>query len=221
MLKLYHTPLSAACRKIRIILREKGLEAELVQENPWERRVEFFALNPAGEVPVLVHDKAVLCHSSAIGEFLEEVYTEHNLLGRTPLEKAETRRIAAWFDDKFYDEVTHNLVFEKVYKRLWGYGEPASDAIRAGNRNIGYHLDYIAYLLKDRLWLAGERFSLADITAAAHLSCIDYLGSVPWESNARAKEWYALVKSRPSFRAILKDRVMGIRPPEHYENPDF
>lgn len=222
MLKLYHTPLSPFCRKIRMLLREKDLAFELVNENVWDRRREFFILNPAGEVPVLVDENhAVICHSTSICEYLEEVYPEHNFLGTTPGDRAEVRRITGWFDTKFHEEVTQNLLFEKIYKRLWQYGEPSSEAIRAGKRNITYHLDYIAFLTKDQQWLAGDRITIADMAAAAHLSALDYLGDVPWEHSLRAKEWYALVKSRPSFRHILMDRVMGVKPPSHYEDPDF
>lgn len=222
MLKLYHTPLSPYCRKIRMLLKEKELAFELVNENVWDRRRDFFILNPAGEVPVLVdEDGTVVCHSSAVAEYIEETRPEHGFLGNTPQERAEVRRIVGWFDTKFADEVTQNLLFEKIYKRLWHYGEPSSEAIRAGKKNITYHLDYIAYLTDNSQWLAGDKMTLADMAAAAHLSSLDYLGDVPWDHNSRAKEWYALIKSRPSFRHILMDRVMGVRPPAHYENPDF
>lgn len=222
MLKLYHTPLSPYCRKIRMLLKEKDLAFELVNENVWDRRREFFTLNPAGEVPVLVDDNGtVVCHSTAISEYLEETRPEPDFLGSTPAERAGVRRIVGWFDTKFEAEVTQNLLFEKMYKRLWQYGEPSSEAIRAGKKNITYHLDYIAFLTRDRQWLAGDRITLADMAAAAHLSSLDYLGDVPWDHNPAAKEWYALIKSRPSFRHILMDRVMGVKPPSHYENPDF
>ncbi|MGB1539525.1 MAG: glutathione S-transferase family protein [Rickettsiales bacterium] len=164
MLKLYHTPLSPYCRKIRMLLKEKELEFELINENVWDRRREFFALNPAGEVPVLIDgDNTPICHSIAISEYLEEAYPEANFLGATPQDRAEVRRIVGWFDTKFYDEVTKNLLFEKIYKRLWHYGEPSSEAIRAGKQNIRYHLDYIAYLTRESQWLAGDHLTMADM----------------------------------------------------------
>jgi glutathione S-transferase len=126
-----------------------------------------------------------------------------------------------WFDRKFDQEVTQHILFEIVFKRLMRYGEPQSDAIRAGKRNILYHLDYIAYLTQEHHFLTGDTLTAADMAAASHLSALDYLGDVPWEHNAKAKEWYALMKSRPSVRAILTDRVATFRPPDHYEDPDF
>jgi glutathione S-transferase len=50
---------------------------------------------------------------------------------------------------------------------------------------------------------------------------LDYLGDVPWSEAQGAREWYAKMKSRPSFRPILADRVVGINPPAHYDDPDF
>ena len=219
---LYHFWLSPFSRKVRIALFEKGLEAELVVEKYWDRRQEFLAMNPAGQVPVLSEaDGTVLTDSQAIVEFLEDCDPEPTLLGRDPLDRAECRRLVAWFDGKFYQEVTDFLLREKLLKRFMGMGEPRSDLIRAGRDNIGYHMDYISYLVERRNYIAGEVFSLADIAAAAHLSCLDYLGDVPWDQHSSTKEWYARVKSRPSFRAILADHMPGLPPPRHYADLDF
>lgn len=222
MLTLYHTPLDPFSRKIRLMLREKELDVELREEDYWLRRTDFFRLNPAGEVPVMVTDEnKTVIGSYAISEYLEEVFPEVQFFGASPEEKAEVRRLVEWFDVKFNREVTQNIVFEKVFKRLMGYGEPSSEAIRAGKANLAFHMDYIAYLFKDRNWLTGDYLTLADISAAAHLSCLDYLGDVTWEKHEKVKEWYALIKSRPAFREILADRITGFRPPAHYTDPDF
>ncbi len=222
MRTLHHFPLSPFCRKVRIVLLEKTIETDLRVEHVWERREAFLALNPAGDVPVLVEpDGTVLSGSGVICEFLDEIHREPPLIGRHPLERAEVRRLVSWFDHKFNAEVTENLVGEKVMKRLRGQGTPDSRAIRAGYANIHTHLDYVAYLSERRRWLAGDRLSLADVAAAAHLSTVDYLGDVPWEEHEAAKEWYARVKSRPSFRPILADHVPGAPPAKHYADLDF
>lgn len=219
---LYHTPLSPFCRKVRMALREKNLPFELMQENPWEKNLQFFALNPAGEVPVLVEENGtVVSGGYAIAEYLEDAYPDTPLLGRTHAERAEVRRLVDWFDHKFDYEVTQNILFEKVFKRLMHYGAPNSSAIRMGKENIHYHLDYVGYLSHERYFLAGDALTLADLAAASHLSALDYLGDVSWDYNLAAQQWYALLKSRPSVRAVLADRVHGVRPPEYYENPDF
>lgn len=222
MRTLYHLWLSPFCRKVRITLLEKKIEFQMRVENVWERRPEFLALNPAGEVPVLVEpDGTALSDSDAICEFLDEIHPEPPLVGRSALERAEVRRLVAWFDRKFNHEVTENLVGEKIMKRFLRLGEPNSQAIRAGHANIRHHLDYVSYLIERRKWLAGDALTLADIAAAAHLSAVDYVGDVPWDGYEAAKDWYARVKSRPSVRPILADRISGVPPPKHYADLDF
>lgn len=220
---LYHTPLSPFCRKIRMLLKEKGLEFELVSENPWDRNLDFFALNPAGEVPVFIElDGSIISGAYAIGEYLEDIYAETPMIGRAPAQRAEVRRLIDWFDHKFDFEVTQNILFEKVFKQHYMQGGcPNPAALRSGKHNILYHLDYIGYLARERYFLAGDNLTLADLSAAAHLSALDYLGDVPWDYNESARNWYALMKSRPSMRQILGERVHGVRPPAYYENPDF
>ena len=222
MRTLYHLWLSPFSRKVRLVLAEKNLTFHMEVEQTWERRREFLALNPTGEVPVLVElDNTVLADSMAICEYLEEQTPEPKLIGMRPYDRAEVRRLVAWFDQKFNFEVTDKLVNEKVMKRFLGLGEPDSREIRAAQANIHTHLDYIAFLTDRRFWLAGEQMTLADITAAAHISSVDYLGDVPWADYKSAKNWYARIKSRPSFQGILADAIPGLPAPKHYADPDF
>ncbi len=222
MRTLFHLWLSPFCRKVRITLHEKGIEFEMKTEDLGRRRPEFLALNPACEVPVLVEeDGSILADSGAICEYLEETCSDPPLLGDNPASRAETRRLVAWFDRKFHAEVTDNLVGEKILKRFLGKGEPDSRAIRVGKQNIHAHLDYIAWLTERRTWLAGDRLSMADIAAAAHISAVDYLGDVPWVEHEAAKDWYVRIKSRPSFRPLLADHLPGEPPPKYYADLDF
>jgi len=219
---LYHLWLSPFSRKVRVVLGEKRLDCELKVEKVWERRDAFLALNPRGQVPVLVEeDGHVLADSQAICEYLDEVFPDPPLMGGDPHTRAEARRLTSWFDEKFHAEVTVNLVDEKITKRMLGLGEPLSAAVRAGNENIHTHLTYVEWLIDRRSWLAGEELTIGDITAAAHLSAVDYLGDVPWEDHPGAKDWYARIKSRPSFRSILGDHIPGAPPPKHYADLDF
>ena len=222
MRTLYHLWLSPFSRKIRIVLIEKNLDFQMIVEETWERRHEFLALNPTGEVPVLIEqDDTVLAESSVICEYLEEKYPEPGLIGKNLHDRAEVRRLVAWFDQKFNKEVTEKLLNEKVMKRFLGLGEPDSREIRAAQSNIHTHLDYITFLTDRRFWLAGDQLTLADIAAAAHISAIDYLGDVPWSKYKAAKNWYARIKSRPSFKRILSDRIPGLLASKHYTNLDF
>ena len=222
MRTLHHLWLSPFCRKVRLVLHEKRLDVTLKAESVWDRREAFLALNPAGEVPVMVEaDGTAISGSDAICEFLDEVHDEPPLFGHQAYQRAEVRRLIYWFDHKFNTEVSVNLVGEKMMKRFLGLGEPDSNAVRAGHANIHNHLNYIAYLADRRKWLAGDAFSLADLTAAAHLSIVDYLGDVPWAEHEAAKDWYARVKSRPSFRPLLEDHIPGAPPSKHYADLDF
>ena len=219
---LYHLPLSPYSRKIRLVLAEKRLPFELRLEKVWERRPEYLELNAAGTVPTLVEDTGLAVpNSGVICEYLEEAYPDTPLMGRTLAERVEVRRLVAWFDGKFGTEVSRNLLGEKFMKRLTGRGNPDATAMRTGYAAIRHHLQYIGWLAETRKWLAGATISHADFAAAAHLSALDYIGDVDWTVSVPAKEWYARIKSRPSFRGLLADRVPGVTPPEHYTDLDF
>ncbi|MBK0400568.1 glutathione S-transferase family protein [Limibaculum sp. M0105] len=222
MHRLYHLPLSPFCRKVRLVLAEKRVEAELIEERPWDRRLDFLRMNPAGKVPVFVTTEGrVLAESAAICDYLEAIMTEPELMPRDAVQRAEVLRLIGWFDDKFYREVTENLLFERVTKRLARLGYPDGACLKAGSQNIRIHLDYMTYLLEGHNWIAGPRMTLADITAAAHLSCLDYCGDVPWEDYPVVRDWYAVMKSRPGFRGLLADHLPGMKPPPHYADLDF
>lgn len=222
MRTLYHSSLSPTCRKIRMILAEKGLNFQLKVQNPWEPLGEISQITPAGDVPVLVEESGdVIAGNYAIVEYLEEKHPTPNLIGKSLSEKAEIRRLVDWFDDKFSRDVSSKLLTEKIYKRLAKQGAPDTNTLREAKRNIDYHLDYIVYLTEHQPWLAGDALTLADLAAGAHISAMDYLEEVPWHKFPDAKQWYSVLKSRPAFRAVLADRISGILPPTYYDNPDF
>ena len=124
---LYHVTLSPFARKVRVVLAEKNLEFTLKLEKTWERRPEFVALNPAGEVPVLIEpDGTVLAGTEAIVEYLDEAYREKLLIGINPIDRAEVRRLVAWFDIKMNLEVTENLLGQKMLRRYGGPGRASS-----------------------------------------------------------------------------------------------
>jgi glutathione S-transferase len=230
MATLYHHPLDPLSRYARLLLAEYGVEADLVEERAFERRHDFLLLNPAGTTPVLVEEGgAIVSGVGPLSEYVDERHgenlAERRLLPPAPAERVEVRRLLDWFNIKFFAEVSNWLVTEKVYKRFMsaeqGGGAPAMELVRAARSNIRYHLRYIGYLVGHRNWLAGNELSFADLAAAAHLSSVDFLGDVPWDEDELAKQWYARVKSRPGFRALLNDRVPGITPAAAYSNLDF
>jgi glutathione S-transferase len=221
MWRLYQFTLCPFSRKVRFALAVKGVTHELALERPWEKRSAFAALNPAGQTPVMVEGPVVLVDSVAILEHFEEVLDRTPLLGSTPVERAETRRLVAWFDQKFYAEVGAPLLAERMYKRTVLRGAPDGAVLRQAGRMAEVHLDYIDYLLERRAWLAGGQFGLADIAAAAHLSVADYLSGIEWDGHEPARTWYSAIKSRPTFRPLLAERLEGLPPPAHYDKLDF
>jgi glutathione S-transferase len=219
---LYQHPVCPFSRKARIMLTEKNVSFRLEFQDPWKRDVRLLELNPAGGIPVLVEKSGLaISDHNAVCEYIDEAYSAPSIIGTTPRAKAEARRIAGWFDNKFYNEVTLNIIGEKVIKRMRGAGSPDSRIIRAGNANIITHMKYLEWLTEQKKWLAGNALSVADISAAAHLSILDYIGSIPWENFPETKIWYAKIKSRPSFRPILSDRIPGVIPAKHYDDLDF
>jgi glutathione S-transferase len=230
MLTLFHHTFCPHSRFVRLALGEYRLEAALIEEPTWQRREEFLAMNPAGTTPVLLEEgQPPVPGASTVAEFLDEVCAprrgELRLLPPETGVRVEVRRLTHWFHEKFFAEVSGPLVMERFFKR-WlpnsaGGGAPDAEAIRVAKHNIRYHLAYIGWLVRARDWLAGNRLTYADLAAAAHLSCADYLGDVPWNEDETAKGWYARVKSRPSFRPLLSETVPGIRPSETYADLDF
>ncbi|GAA6209377.1 glutathione S-transferase family protein [Cognatishimia sp. WU-CL00825] len=221
MARLFHAPLSPFCRKVRLSLAEKKIEVDLVEERYWEQDPDFLRRNPAGKVPVLKIDGKTMAESAAICEYLEEAYPDPGLMPKTADGRYEVRRLVSWFDDKFHQEVTSKLLYERVNKKVQGSGYPDSTNVKAGAKAVKYHLDYMAWLLDHRRWLAGDQMTLADFAAAAHLSSLDYISDVDWNRSDVVKDWYAKIKSRPAFRSILADQVSGFPPPPHYADLDF
>ncbi len=221
MARLFHVPLSPFCRKVRLSLAEKKVEVELVEERYWEKDPDFLRRNPAGKVPVLKLDGRMMSESTPICEYLEETRPDPALMPKDPEGRFEVRRLVTWFDDKFHSEVTSKLLYERVNKKVTKEGYPDSTNVKAGAKAIKFHLDYMAWLLDHRRWLAGDVMTLADFAAAAHLSSLDYISDVDWNRAPVVKDWYAKIKSRPAFRSILADQVSGFPPPVHYADLDF
>jgi glutathione S-transferase len=223
MWQLYQFPLCPFSRKVRLMLGEKGVAHELVRESPWLKRDEFIDMNPAGQTPVLVEDKGgmVLIDSGAICEYFEETIQKSPMIPGTAVNRAEVRRLVAWLDDRLYREVVAPLTEERMTKRLVSRDPPDTRVLRDAMKTANAHLDYLDYLLDHRRWLAGPVLSLADLATAAHLSVADYLGGLDWRGHKQTKDWYAVMKSRPSFRPLLTERMEVISPPPHYDKVDF
>ena len=239
MLKLTHFRLCPLSRSIRLALAEHGHVFNMVEEHAWRWPASFLALNPAGDLPVLELDGGgAICGAYAIVEYLSDMGVAHSgddgsrrrltLFPGDAEDRAEVRRLVDWFQRKFDREVSRDLLTEKVYPSIRVPGEarvpvaaPEPNILRAVRANLRHHLGYVSFLADQRRWLAGEEASFADLAAAAHISLVDFLGEVNWDEQPAAKEWYQRIKSRPSFRPLLADRLPGFTPPKHYDDLDF
>jgi glutathione S-transferase len=223
MWQLYQFPLCPFSRKVRLMLGEKGVAHELVRESPWLKRDEFVDINPAGQTPVLVEDQkgTVLIDSAAICEYFEETIQKAPMIPGTAVNRAEVRRLVAWADDRLYREVVGPIMEERMRKRLVTRDPPDTRVLREAMKTADSNLDYLDFLLDHRRWLAGPVLSLADLAVAAHLSVADYLGGIDWRGHKQTMDWYSVMKSRPSFRPLLTERMEVIAPPAHYDKVDF
>ncbi len=225
MYRLYHHLLCPFSRKVRIHMAAKEVDFELIAENFWERRKEFVSMNAAGTVPVLFDNSTatVVCGSSVIVEYIEEKHVESkNMFGESLAKRAEARRIQQWFDEKFYHEVSKYILSERYFNRyLPGVKAPNSEILRVARHNLNIHLSYIQYLLESRKYLACEHITVADFSAAAQISVLDYFGDINWQHHESVRDWYSLIKSHKVFHEILKDRLPNINPPEWYSKLDF
>ena len=223
MWQLYQFPLCPFSRKVRLLLGEKGVGYDLVRESPWDRRDEFLDMNPAGQVPVMAdpNRNVLLMDSMAICEYLEETVDKAAMINGTAVNRAEIRRLVAWFDTQYFQDVTAPLLGERMMKRLVTKASPDAKVLREAMKAAERHLDYTDYLLDHHNWMAGATMSLADLAAAAQISVADYLGGVDWKGHEQTARWYRGFKSRPSFRPLLSERMEGISPPKSYDDVDF
>ena len=222
MWQLHQFPLCPFSRKLRLLMGEKSIAYELVRENPWEARDALWHLNPAGRTPVL-HDpgrRVALSDSQAICEFFEETVDRNPMISGNALQRAEIRRLVSLFDENLYGDVTAPALHEKMKKRLVLRQSPDAKALREAMKLAHDYLDYVDYLIDNRPWLAGPTMTLADLAAAAQLSVADYLGGLDWSGHEQSRGWYLVMKSRPSFRPLLSERMEVIQPPAHYAEVD-
>ena len=222
MYKLFYLPLHTLSRAAKVVLAEKKIESLTINEPIWKRRIDFLKINPEGSLPVIIDiNGKVIVGVLNLVEYLDDTKVGDNLIGKDPEKKLEVRRIFRWIESKMHKEVVENIIEERVFKKIMGKGGPSSEALKVGRINLENHLKYFEWILNKRTYLAGEFFSAADILYAATLSSLDYLGEVKWEKFAYSKKWYAHIKSRPSFRELLNEKIYDISPSKNYKNLDF
>ncbi|MDC3024017.1 glutathione S-transferase family protein, partial [Alphaproteobacteria bacterium] len=147
MYKLYYMPLNFYCRAARIILLEKKINFQIVNEPFWKRRIEFLKINPAGDLPVVVdQNRTNIIGYEGLVEYLEDQGVGAKLLGDSPLKRLEVRRICMWVGRKLQKEVMENILDERVFNSLKENSQPSSNILNAGRKNLNNHMKYFDWI---------------------------------------------------------------------------
>lgn len=224
MRRLYHWMLDPQARLVRLALAEKKLAVTLVPSAPWQPHADVRTLAPGASGVALTHRaneaRYVAIGAHAICEYLEEAGEGERLLPRLPEDRAEARRVWRLADDSL-TEAGANLLAERLAIARSRTHAPDSTRLRIGAHALRARLTLFNHLAGIRPFLAGRSLTLADLSLAAHLSCFDYFNDVPWDLAPDLRVWYGRMKSRPSFRPLLADKIDGTRPAKHYADLDF
>lgn len=221
MYKLYHYPVCPFSVMIRFIFNELSIEYILIEEKFWDPSEKFLQMNYMGNLPVLVSKEGkVLNHYTLILEYILKTPSKDVLFPET-INSLDAKKVCLWFNEKFYHDCSKFFLQEKLVNFLSSNSSPNNNVLSLARYNLSVHFEYISYLLSKNTWLAGEKFSIADITAAAHILVLDFFGEIPWGKIPEIKDWYCIIKSRPSFRNFLKERISGIITPPYYSQLDF
>jgi glutathione S-transferase len=214
MRRLTHLLMSPPCRLVRLVLSEKRILCQLAAPE-----------DVLSHLPVLVEeDGRAVTGLWAIVDHVEGLHPDPPLLSEDGVERAEALRLLDWAACHFHDEVTKRIVFQKASQTHTGSlvkATPDMQMVRLGRQALHPALASLGQLADRHGFLASRDVSLADLAMAAHLSALDYYGEVPWTEYPPITEWYSRMKSRPSFRPLLADRVPGHPPVAHYAELDF
>ncbi len=214
MRKLIHLTLSPPSRLARLLVAEKRLACDPVA-----------AEDAQAHLPVFTDlDGTTVTGLWAIVDHLEGSYPDHPLV---PEDAAARGRALAWLDwslGPLHETAIRRIVFEKGGQRYTGAPQrsaPDMNTIRLGREALRAALKTVGDTAESTGNLAARECTIADLAMAASLSALDYFGEVPWSEFPTAAEWYVRVKSRPSFRTLLGDRVPGQPPTASYGELDF
>ncbi|WPX97960.1 glutathione S-transferase family protein [Candidatus Fokinia crypta] len=227
IVQLHYSSICPLSRMVRIALLEQKYQLHLVEENYVHDNHEILAINPLGTLPFMVfQDNTVIKNLWGI---IDYIINKNDIFGHTVMpsflknfERAEILFNVEWFCTKFFNDVTLPIIQQKIVNFTTKRIPPNSTSIRNALRNMHIHMEYLKLSLAESNYIESSTPTIADYSAAAQISILDYTGDIMWNTiNKRIKGWYSLIKSRPSFRTVLKDRILSLSPPPHYEDPDF
>jgi glutathione S-transferase len=234
MLDLYHAEPAANSMKPLLCLNEKGLKftSHYVDLFRFEQHSEWFVkLNPNGQVPVLVHDGALITESTVINEYLDDVFPEVPLRPKDPVERAQMRIWSKFVDEYFCPALSmwgwHIMVrkmaqalskneLEKVLERIplkeqrdkWATvaGESFTEAqLEDSKRKLSVSIERMEKILAKSPWLAGSTYSLADINSYPMVASVPRMFPAIMNPQATPFSWAWLntMNTRPAVQAAL------------------
>jgi len=215
MMKLYSGPLSLFTAKVRIALAEKGIEYELLSV-PFSRAAgyspklpEMLAINPKGQVPVLIDGDLEIYDSTLILEYLEDRNPEPPLYPKEIKDRARCRQLEATSDEIFFPKV-FDLISEVFYKSDPAVRDTAK--IEKAKEAIAAEYDRLERTLEGRDFVC-RQFTVADIAYFLTLMFATTLGAPPSASHQRVAAWSARVASRPSVAREIEGMTAASQRP--------
>lgn len=198
-------------RRVRWFLAEKGIEVEkrpIDLPSGENLKPEFLAINPRGLIPTLVlDDGTVIDESVSICRYFEELHPEPNLLGRDAKEKAI---IDSWQRRVEFDGLySVMLAFRNTTpifanRAVPGISEPTEQLPQVAERGVlltRHFFNMLDKRLGQSEYVAGDRFTIADITAFVTLNFARWVKLSPDESHTNIARWFKVVSERPASRA--------------------
>ncbi|HXV00512.1 MAG TPA: glutathione S-transferase family protein [Caulobacteraceae bacterium] len=200
MIRLFEHPLSPYAQKVKIALREKGVDFEVAtpgRVGQGGASGEFLAANPRAEVPVLIDGAASIFDSTIILEYIEDRWPDPPLLPAGPADRARVRMIEEVMDTHF-EAITWGLSEVGWFRRA--EGELARTLWKSAERQTrGFHA-WLETQLGDRPWFNGESFGWGDIAVAPFVAASAILGTAP---TGKLAAWLDAVLKRPSVEATV------------------
>lgn len=199
--------LSPAPRCLRMFLLEKGLHLPTRQIDVFageNRQPEFLAHNPAGQTPaLLLDDGSALAEAVAIMEYLEELHPAPALIGSTPQERALTRQWQRRAELNITENIHNAYHYAEGRARFEDRIPVAAEAADGLKRVAQDRIRWLDGLLDQRPWLAGERFTVADIWLYVWLDFADSVHQPFDHALPKLGPWFTRAAARPSARASL------------------
>ena len=211
-MKLYSGPLSLFTAKVRIALAEKELAVDRVevgwtlQDRYLPHHPEVVALNPKGQVPVLVDGDVVVTDSTRILEYLEDRCPTPPLFPADPAGRARARQLEAWADEDLFPTVW-TFIEEAFYPAEQAAEGRDAERLETARRELAAHHALLDKELTSREWLAGDRFGVADIGAFVFASAVATMGGAPDPGHGALLAWMRRCAARPSVAADMAAMV--------------